>query len=68
MEEENFEVFMEILKIIEREELKGNKIDDLISSMIDNFYSEMTDEQRKKIKEEFSFYMSRISQMDEDFY
>lgn len=59
MEEENFKVLIEILKIIEKEELKGNKIRDVISSMIDNFYPDMTDEQKKKIKEEFSLYIRK---------
>ena len=68
MKEENFEVFIEILKIIEKEELKGNKINDVITSMIDNFYPDMTDEQKKRIKEEFSFYIRRETFEMEDFY
>jgi len=68
MKEENFEVFIEILKVVEKEELKGNKINDVISSMIDNFYPDMTDEQKKRIKEEFSFYIRRETFEMEDFY
>ena len=60
MKEENFKVFIEVLKIIEKEESKGNKIRDVISSMIDTFYPDMTDEQKKKIVEEFSFYASKM--------
>ena len=68
MKEENFEVFIEILKIIEKEELRGNKINDVITSMIDNFYPDMTDEQKEKIKEEFSFYIRKEEFEMEDSY
>ena len=68
MKEENFEVFIEILKIIEKEELKGNKINDVITSMIDNFYPDMTNEQKKKIDKEFSFYIRKEAFEMEDSY
>ena len=59
MEEENFKVLIEVLKIIENAELKGSKIDDVIISMIGNFYPDMTDEQKQKLKEEFSLYIKK---------
>ena len=59
MDEENFRVLIQILRIIEQEELRGNRIKDVISSMLDTFYPEMTDEQKKKMNDEFSFYIKK---------
>jgi DNA-binding ferritin-like protein (Dps family) len=59
MEEENFKVLIEIIRIIEKEEFRGNKVGDAISSMIDNFYPDMREDQKKKIREEFLAYIRR---------
>ena len=58
MDKESFRLFIQIIKLIENEEVRGNKINDLISSTIDSFYHDLTEEQRKKIKDEFSYYLA----------
>ena len=58
MDEESFRLFIQIIKLIENEEVRGNKINDLISSTIDSFYHDLTEEQKKKIKDEFSYYLA----------
>jgi DNA-binding ferritin-like protein (Dps family) len=67
MKKENFKLFVKMLRLIENEELKGNKINDLISSAIDNFYPDMTEEQKRKLRDEFLFYM-RKKDVEPEFY
>ncbi len=57
MDEESFRLFIQIIKLIASEEVMGNKINDLISSTIDTFYHDLTEEQKKRIREEFSYYL-----------
>jgi DNA-binding ferritin-like protein (Dps family) len=58
MDEESFRLFIQVIKLIEDEEARGNKINDLISSTIDSFYRNLTEGQRKRIRDEFSYYLS----------
>ena len=59
MDEKRFVLLVELLKFMEKSDLKGGKIDETIISMIDKFDDTLTKEQKSILMKEFVKYVRK---------
>lgn len=57
MEDGDFEMLFEILKMLEKEDLKGSSISVAMTNLIDNLGGQLSPDQRLLIAREFMKYM-----------
>ena len=65
MDESEFEMLFGILKILQKEDLKGSSISMAVTSLIDNFNGQMSAEQRLLVGKEFIKYRRKRAEMPE---
>ena len=59
MEKERFAMLIEILRFMEKQDLKGKGIEDTLASLLERFDNNLTTEQKNVLVKEFSDYFGK---------
>ena len=67
MDDKRFELLVDLLRFMEKNDLKGEKVDETIVSLMNKFDDQLTKEQKSLIMKEFVKYSRKKDEPKRDF-